>query len=114
MWQADTFDADAIDEELGWAQDVGYTCIRVQLQFAVWQADPDGFLDRLDRLLELAAQHGQRVVPVLFDDLNLAGQPPELGAQPPPVPGEHNARWCRARRRRTSPTARAGPSSNAT
>ena len=30
---------------------------------------------------------------MLFDDLNLAGQPPELGAQPPPVPGEHNARW---------------------
>lgn len=93
MWQADTFDADAIDEELGWAQDAGYTCIRVQLQFAVWQADPDGFLDRMDRLLELAAKHGLRVVPVLFDDLNLAGQPPTLGAQPPPVPGEHNARW---------------------
>ncbi len=93
MWQADTFDADAIDEELGWAQDVGYTCIRVQLQFAVWQADPDGFLARVDRLLELAAKHGLRVVPVLFDDLNLAGQPPTLGEQPPPVPGEYNARW---------------------
>ena len=93
MWMADTFDPDTIDEELGWARDIGYTAIRVQLQFAVWQADPDGFLQRVDKLLQLAAQHGLRVVPVLFDDLNLAGQPPQAGPQPEPVPGEYNSRW---------------------
>ncbi len=93
MWMEDTFDPDTIDEELGWARDVGYTGIRVQLQFAVWQDDPDGFLDRVDRLLEIAAKHGLRVVPVLFDDLNRAGQAPHVGPQPEPLPGEHNARW---------------------
>lgn len=93
MWMADTFDPDTIDEELGWARGIGYTSIRVQLQFAVWQADPDGFLGRVDKLLEIAAKHGLRVVPVLFDDLNLAGQAPRVGKQPEPVPGEHNARW---------------------
>ena len=93
MWMAETFDADTIDQELGWARGIGYTAIRVQLQFAVWQADPSGFLERVDRLLELAAKHGLRVVPVLFDDLNLAGQGPTVGEQPPPVSGEHNARW---------------------
>ena len=93
MWMADTFDPDTIDEELGWARDIGYTSIRVQLQFAVWQADPGGFLGRVDKLLEIAAKHGLRVVPVLFDDLNLAGEPPRAGKQPEPVPGEHNARW---------------------
>ena len=93
MWMAETFDPDTIDQELGWAQDVGYTVIRVQLQFAVWQADPDGFLRRLDRLLELAAKHGLRVVPVLFDDLNLAGEGPQVGEQPAPQPGEYNSRW---------------------
>ena len=93
MWMADTFDPDTIDEELGWARGIGYTSIRVQLQFAVWQADPDGFLGRVDKLLEIAAKHGLRVVPVLFDDLNLAGEPPQVGKQPEPVPGEHNARW---------------------
>ena len=93
MWMADTFDPETIDEELGWARDIGYTSIRVQLQFAVWQADPDGFLDRVGQLLEIAAKHGLRVVPVLFDDLNLAGEPPRVGPQPAPVPGEHNSRW---------------------
>lgn len=93
MWMEETFDPDTIDQELGWAHDVGYTVIRAQLQFAVWQADPDGFLDRLDRLLELAAQHDLRVVPVLFDDMNLAGAAPQVGEQPEPLPGEYNARW---------------------
>jgi hypothetical protein len=93
MWMKDTFDPDTIDEELGWAHDLGYSSIRVQLQYAVWKDDPDGFLDRVDRLLDLASDHGLRVVPVLFDDLNLAGQPPVIGKQLDPVPGEHNARW---------------------
>ena len=93
MWMADTFDPDTIDQELGWARDVGYTAIRVQLQYAVWQADPDGFLRRVERLFELAAKHDLRVVPVLFDDLNLAGQGPQVGPQPEPVAGEYNARW---------------------
>ena len=93
MWMRDTFDPDTIDEELGWARGIGYTSLRVQLQFAVWQADPDGFLARVDQLLAIAAKHGLRIVPVLFDDLNRAGQPPQVGKQPEPVPGEHNARW---------------------
>ncbi len=93
MWMEDTFDSDTIDEELGWARDIGYTSIRVQLQFTVWKDDPDGFLKRMDKLLEIASSHGLRVVPVLFDDLNLAGQPPRIGAQPGPVPGQYNARW---------------------
>ncbi|HQF19773.1 MAG TPA: FecR domain-containing protein [Kiritimatiellia bacterium] len=93
MWQEATFDPDTIDQELGWAHDVGYTSIRVQLQFAVWQADPDGFLKRVDKLLELAAKHGLRVVPVLFDDLDVAGRAPVSGPQPEPVPGEYNSQW---------------------
>ena len=93
MWMAETFDPETIDEELGWARNAGYTSIRVQLQPVVWKADSDGFLDRVDRLLELAAKHGLRVVPVLFDDLDLAGEPPRAGAQAGPVPGEYNARW---------------------
>jgi hypothetical protein len=44
-------------------------------------------------LLDLAAKHGLRVVPVLFDDLNRAGAAPQVGEQPEPVPGENNAHW---------------------
>lgn len=93
MWMKDTFDPQTIDQELGWAHDAGYTAIRVQLQYAVWRHDPDGFRDRMEQLLRLAAKHGLRVVPVLFDDLNLAGQAPEVGTQLAPVPGVYNARW---------------------
>lgn len=93
MWMESTFDPDVIDEELGWAREMGYNNIRVQLQFVVWQDDPEGFLGRLDRLLEIAAKHGLRMVPVLFDDLNLAHSAPQVGEQPAPIPGEHNARW---------------------
>ena len=93
MWMESTFDPDTIDEELGWAKDAGYTCIRVQLQYAVWKDDPEGFLDRVDRLLDLAAKHGLRVVPVLFDDLNIAGEAPSVGEQKDPIPGEYNGRW---------------------
>jgi hypothetical protein len=93
MWMEKTFDPESIDEELGWAAGIGYNSIRVQLQFAVWQDDPDGFLDRVEKLLEVAAKHGLRVVPVLFDDLDTAGAPPQVGPQPEPIPGEHNSRW---------------------
>ncbi len=93
MWQAETFDADIIDEELGWAHAAGYTSVRVQLQVVVWDADRDGFMQRFERFLELARRHGLKVTPVLFDDLNLAAIEPVTGPQPEPVPGVHNARW---------------------
>ena len=93
MWMESTFDPEVIDEELGWAREIGYNNIRVQLQYAVWQDDPDGFLARVGKLLEIGAKHGLRMVPVLFDDLNLADSAPQVGEQPAPIPGEYNARW---------------------
>ncbi len=93
MWMEDTFDTGIIDEELGWARDAGFTAVRVILQEIVWQNDPDGFIERLDKFLELAASHELMVVPVLFDDLNRAGRDPDFGPQPEPVPDVNNARW---------------------
>lgn len=93
MWMEDSFDPETIDEELNWAQDIGYTCIRVQLQFKVWQQDSESFIDRVDELLKIAQRNGLRVTLVLFDDLNIAGQSPQVGPQPEPVPGVYNGRW---------------------
>jgi hypothetical protein len=93
MWMADSFDREVIDQELGWAREAGYTALRVQLQYVVWKEDPQGFLDRFDEFLDLAEKHDLRVVPVLFDDKNLANADPAIGVQPDPVPGQHNARW---------------------
>jgi hypothetical protein len=93
MWMEKSFDPDLIDEELGWAQDAGYTAVRVQLQYVVWENDPEGFNQRLGKLIEIARESQLRVAPVLFDDLNLAATEPTLGPQPAPVPDKHNARW---------------------
>jgi len=93
MWMEASFDAEIIDEELAWAHDAGYTSVRVPLQFAVWSVDPDGFLKRFKQFLEIADRNGLHVVPVLFDDLNLAGREPAPEPQPAPEPGRHNSRW---------------------
>src|SRR5215208_4009626 len=44
MWQADTFDPAAIDKELGWAEDLGFTSMRVFLHHLLWEQDKAGFL----------------------------------------------------------------------
>lgn len=91
MWQADTFDPETIERELGWAADLGFNTARVFLHDLAWTVDPVGFKDRLDRFLALASARGIRVMLVVFDD---CWHPdPRPGPQPAPVPGVHNSRW---------------------
>ena len=42
MWQADTFDPATIDRELGWAEQIGFTSVRVFLHNLLWQEDSKG------------------------------------------------------------------------
>ncbi len=39
MWQADTFDPETIDRELGWAKSLGMNTVRVFLHELPWQED---------------------------------------------------------------------------
>ena len=41
-WQAESFDPETIDRELGWAAGIGMNTVRVYLHDLAWQADPDG------------------------------------------------------------------------
>lgn len=91
MWQADTFDAARIDKELGWAQDMGMTTMRVFLHDQLWQQDAAGFTQRIDTFLGIAAKHGIKPVLVLFD--SCWDPEPRLGKQHAPVPGVHNSGW---------------------
>ena len=93
MWQKDSFDPRTIDQELGWAEQAGYTSARVFLQYVVWKADPQGFKKRLAQFLTIAARHKIRPLLVLFDDCCFAGKEPYLGRQDDPVPGVHNSGW---------------------
>src|SRR4051794_39133859 len=49
MWQADTFNPQEIDTELGWAESIGMNTMRVFLHDLLWQQDPEGFRKRLDQ-----------------------------------------------------------------
>ena len=99
MWQAESFNPDRIDLELGWAESLGMNTVRVFLHDLLWQQDPGGFHKRIDRFLSVAKKHKIRPIFVLFDS---CWDPfPELGQQRKPRPGIHNSGWVQ------SPGARA-------
>ena len=91
MWQADTFDPQEINKELGWAEGLGMNTMRVFLHDLLWKQDAAGFKQRLDAFLSIASRHHIRPIFVLFDS---CWDPfPRLGPQHPPIPGVHNSGW---------------------
>jgi len=94
MWQADTFDPQTIDRELGWAEGIGMNTMRVFLHNLLWEQDKKGFKERINTFLTIAARHHIRTIFVLFDS---CWEPlPKLGPQHPPIPGVHNSGWVQA------------------
>src|SRR3954469_10080162 len=67
MWQADSFNPAQIDKEMGWAQGLGMTTMRVFLHDALWVQDAPGFKKRMDAFLTISARHGIKPLFVLFD-----------------------------------------------
>ena len=93
MWQAETFDPNTIDRELGWAAALGMNCVRVYLHHKAWETDRNGFKKRIDQYLAIAAAHRIRTLFVLFDD---CWEPVyQSGKQPEPKSGVHNSGWLR-------------------
>lgn len=91
MWQADTFDPDAIDRELGYAEGIGFNIMRVYLHSLAYKADPQGFKKRMGQYLTIADAHNIKTMFVFFDDV--WGTTPQIGLQPEPKPGIHNSGW---------------------
>jgi hypothetical protein len=91
MWQADTFDPVTIDRELGWAKAIGMNTVRVFLHELPWSDDRDGFFERVDKFLEIAARHGIRPLVVFFD--GVWDPDPQSGPQRRPRTGVHNSGW---------------------
>ena len=79
MWQADTFDPATIDKELGLAEGLGMTTMRVFLHDLLWQQDAAGYRARIDQFLAIAARHRIKPLLVLFDSVlgseSAAGSP---------------------------------------
>jgi GH35 family endo-1,4-beta-xylanase len=91
MWQAASFDPATIDRELGWAEQIGFTGVRVFLHNLLWQQDAKGFLRRIDQFLAIAAKHHIGVTFVLFD--SCWNPSPQFGKQPEPKRFTHNSGW---------------------
>jgi hypothetical protein len=91
MFQAATFNPALNDKELGMAESIGMNTMRVFLQDQLWAQDPEGFRQRLDTFLNIAAKHHIRPLLVLFD--SCWETDPHLGPQHPPIPGVHNSGW---------------------
>lgn len=91
MWQADTFDPETIDRELGWAEELGMNTMRVFLHHMLWEQDSKGFISKIETYLKIADKHGIKTMFVLLDDV---WHPyPKLGKQPEPTPHVHNSGW---------------------
>ncbi|MBN2136214.1 MAG: endo-1,4-beta-xylanase [Sedimentisphaerales bacterium] len=91
MWQAESFDPETIDRELGWAEEIGFNSIRVYLHDLLWKQDSKGFLKRIDTFLKIAKKHKIGVTFVMLDS---CWDPfPELGKQRDPKPHLHNSGW---------------------
>ena len=93
MWQADTFDASTIDKELGWAEELGFTTMRVFLSSVVWENDADGLKKRINQFLNISSKHNIKPMFVFFDDC--WNPESSYGKQPDPKPGIHNSGWVR-------------------
>lgn len=91
MWQKETFDPETIEQELAWAQDIGFNSLRTNLPFIVWEADSQGLLERLEHFLTICEKNGLRVMICPLDDCGFSGEHPYLGTQKPPEPGVHNS-----------------------
>lgn len=91
MWQEETFDLNTIDRELGWAEELGFNCMRVFLHHLLWEQDRDGFVKRIGSYLDCADSHGIMTMFVFLDDC--WNETASLGVQPVPVRGRHNSGW---------------------
>lgn len=93
MWQEDTFCPETIDRELGWAEDLGFNCMRVFLHHVLWETDREGFLKRMEKYLAISSAHGISTMFVFLDDCWCEEY--KSGKQMEPVKGVHNSGWAK-------------------
>lgn len=91
MWQKETFDPKRIDQELGWAEQIGMNTMRVYLHDLLHKDDAKGLYERMNTFLGIADKHHIKIIFVLFDS---CWDPfPKSGKQRDPKPHVHNSGW---------------------
>lgn len=92
IWGKEFFRPEVVDSELALAENLGFNCIRLFLCDIVWQEDPKGFMERLEKTISIADKHGLRILITFFTNGGTIKNP-YTGPQPQPVPGVHNSVW---------------------
>lgn len=92
MWQQETFDPQTMEREMALAQGLGFNTVRIFLHDMVWEADPEGFKQRIDRFLGICDSHGLKAIVTFFTNGGRF-ENPKLGKQPDSIPGVHNSQW---------------------
>ena len=91
FWQEETFDPELIEKELKLSASIGMNTHRVFLHDLLWEQDSIGFINRIDKFLEISDRNGIKTLIVFFDDV---WHPvPNMGKQPEPIPHVHNSGW---------------------
>lgn len=94
MWDKTTYDPAAIETELALAEKSGMNTLRVVLQYAVYEDDPQYFLHTLDGFMKICEKHDIKFIPALFDDCSFGITPdPKVGKQPEPLKGWYAWAW---------------------
>ena len=94
VWQKETFSPEVIRKEFKLAAGLGFNCVRIFLQYKVYEDDPAWFLSAFEKYLSLADEAKLKVMPVLFDDCMFGSAlNPTLGKQTEPYPGWYMWGW---------------------
>ncbi len=94
MWDRSTFDPKAIGAELDLMKDLGMNCVRVVLQYAVYEDNSRAFLKNFEKFLSICSDRGIIVMPIFFDDCVFGvNNNPKAGRQPEPLEGWYAWNW---------------------
>lgn len=66
MWDKTSFSPELIDKEMQLMEELGMNCVRVVLQYVVYEDDPDYFIQTFDHFLNICNTHGIKVMPVFL------------------------------------------------
>lgn len=86
MWQEYGFEErmEVMEKEIALAQSVGFNSVRMAMYFEPWKADRDGYMARLERVLQLLDSHGFTMMAKFGNDCTVPKEeyvPPVLGPQ---------------------------------
>ena len=68
MWDKTSFSPEVIRKELRLATEIGMNCVRVIIQYKVFEDDPAYLLKVFDQFLAICDEAKIKVVPIFFDD----------------------------------------------